>query len=1208
MIAFAMLALSALAPTPWHHPLSLGNGGLWRQRVAVTVENTAAQPMAASPVPVRIGPAPDGLPIVSAEVKSLRVCNDRGEELLFDVSDANGKPVRSGRAATGGTLTIPVDCEAGQTMTCFVYFDNPLAWMPPDWLEAASELRNGSVEDGNGDAPTGWVHDPADPSHIASWTDEASRTGSRSLKLWVREGAEPSWISTRQTGIRLSPGGRYRVTAWVKAEGVVGYAGWYLHIGNAANTMMQAPMLGAGDGTYDWKQVALEFTAPAGADRVSLGTVLRGTGVAWFDDVALERLDEGEAYAVRIGPPERLRLTESGSKDPWPAASRGSGAAVYRTPIRIVNFGDRPASGFVSMEVSAVLRRLQARMRDPRIVVRSGGKELRSYRLGSNLLFEAQVAPRSVTTLYAYPQERGAAASASAATVKAPVQYAPNPAVPGGMNKSAVTVSLADYAALAASPRNLARNPGFEMGEAMPDAWVGGTEGERPAGTVMGLADEGLFGRRCARMNVPATSKPAWTGWRQDVRVEPGRTYLFAAWLRCRDIEGGVQLHAHLRTERGDLVRQGGMVGAGPAISGTTGWTLLAGAFRTPEDCRIFQMHLTMLATGSVWHDGVLLIEVSSAEALALQSRSPSGGPSVRVWAVNPIVKVFREDLPASAGASSAALVCAGNEYEPLQIAVRSGRDIRNVRVIVDRPRSAAGKSLTDVEVGLVGYVPVDAPTNYYSDTTPSHRRKQPNGAAGSDGWAGWWPDPILPHAEFDLKAGVTQPVWVTVHVPKGSQAGTYRGAVRLVASDRSARTQTIASLPFSVRVLGFDLPDATRFRAIYDCRQSGAVWRLPGKSESESREEFWRFMARRRVCPDTIKPEPSFTYSDGVARADFTEFDRAAAIYFGEMKFPHAYTPWHFYVFGWGHLPGDKFGQKPYEGEYPYEGVDRSKLRPEFKRAYQACLKLYWDHMKAKGWADRVVLYISDEPHDHMPGITAQMKALCDMIHEVDPAIPIYSSTWHHQPEWDGKLDVWGIGHYGIVSVDRMRAIREGGARIWWTTDGQMCTDTPYAAIERLLPHYAFKYGAEAYEFWGIDWLTYDPHRYGWHGFLPHDFGPGQDKVFVRYPNGDGFLAYPPIPSRPDRFVTSVRLEQAREGVEDWEYLNLLRRLVDDGKRAGKDTSAGERALRSAESLVTSPCEIGRYSTRILPDPDRVLSAKLAVGQVIEAMQRSAR
>ena len=132
---------------------------------------------------------------------------------------------------------------------------------------------------------------------------------------------------------------------------------------------------------------------------------------------------------------------------------------------------------------------------------------------------------------------------------------------------------------------------------------------------------------------------------------------------------------------------------------------------------------------------------------------------------------------------------------------------------------------------------------------------------------------------------------------------------------------------------------------------------------------------------------------------------------------------------------------------------------------------------MKEKGWAKRIVLYISDEPFDQHEHIRVQMQALCRMIHEVDPAIPIYCSTWKHVPAWDGSLDIWGIGHYGSVPAEKLAGTRAAGKRIWFTTDGQMCTDTPYCAVERLLPHYCFKYGAEAYEFWGVAWHTYDPY-----------------------------------------------------------------------------------------------------------------------------------
>ncbi len=276
--------------------------------------------------------------------------------------------------------------------------------------------------------------------------------------------------------------------------------------------------------------------------------------------------------------------------------------------------------------------------------------------------------------------------------------------------------------------------------------------------------------------------------------------------------------------------------------------------------------------------------------------------------------------------------------------------------------------------------------------------------------------------------------------------------------------------------------------------------------------------------------------------------------------------------------------------------------MRPAYKDAYQACLRLYWEHVKAQGWADKLVLYISDEPFLTKKHIIDQMKACCDMIHEVDPAIRIYSSTWRHCPDWNGYLDIWGVGHYGCFPVAEMQARRAAGDRIWFTTDGQMCTDTPFCAVERLLPHYCFKYGTDAYEFWGISWLTYDPWRFGWHSYIQQSSTPGES-YYVRYPNGDGYLLYPGLPIGVSGPVTTVRLEAARDGVEDYEYLLLL-------KAAAVRTSDPEAAQLLADfaALIDIPNAGGRYSSKILPDPARLAALRLRAGETLERLNRRPR
>ncbi len=1203
IVALAATASAAVA-ADWHHPLYLGNGELWAQRVPITVTNDMDRDVEGEPVAVNIGTGAGEANLVGAMAESIRVCDAEGAEMLYDVTGPGGAYIRSGPIPAGSTLTIPVECAARQQAVYYAYFDNASAWRVPDFLNASLTVRNAGVEEGVGDAPAGWNHDAGDDQHTAMWVSENPHSGEKCLKTVVTDGAEPTWIATRQGAIHIIGGAQYRMTAWVKAENVKGNAGWYIHVGNETNYMIISPMLNGGEGTYDWKQVTADFQAPEDANRADLGTVLRGTGTAWFDDVVLETLAESDLTATASAG-EALEVSTVGElPDGWYEA--GGNSWEYRIPIKVINLSDEPLGKvLVSVDMRPVLSRLHGRINEDSIRIVDGLRAVPFSKLAAALLFEGEIPARTVRYYYAY------------------------------FSADAGIKSVADsgYGSLLNSERNLVQNPSFEQGDALPDNWSGGAEGEKPAGTEMAAVDGGLFGERCVRMHIPAASTRSWTGWRQDVPVEAGKQYLFAAWLKTEDIAPNVQLHAHFRNAEGELCETQKHTGAGPAIGGTKDWTMISGLFTMPDDIATFQLHLTMNATGTVWHDGVLLADATGADTGRLESRAPRQVEGVTVWPVNAVVKVFPDDVPPREIPLLARISCARNEKEPLQLAVRSPVDIGRVHVDVNPP-GRPGKLLDDVEITVVGYVPIDHKTSYYSTDSPTWHRKFPTNPGACDGWAGVWPDPLLPRETFDLAANTTQPIWVTVSVPKDAPAGDYTGSVRFLSEARNS----LAEVPFTVHVYDFTLPDENHVAAIYDVRQRQSWWQVPGQSAQQTREDFWQFMAERRTCPDRIQPNPSIRYENGQVIADFADFDKAAAYYFDVLGFKHSYTPWYFYGFGWGHPPGKKFGQDPYPGEYPYEDADRSAFTPEFKEAYQACLKAYWDHVKEKGWADKITLYISDEPYDRYEHIIKQMKALCDMIHEVDPSIPIYSSTWRHIPEWNGYLDVWGIGHYGGVPVDVIGEIKDAGDTIWWTTDGQMCTDTPYCGVERLLPYYCFKYGADAYEFWGVDWLTYNPYDFGWHRYIHQSGEPGKS-TWVRYPNGDGFLAYPPAildtardasdfaagsPGEPGvkrlaaedagfrayapeayrSAISSVRLEQAREGVEDYEYLYILRDLVAQGKAAGRDVSQGEKALALADALVEIPNAGGRYSTKILPNPDAVLEVKQAVAEAIEALK----
>jgi hypothetical protein len=1174
LIRFGFLALlicplrpNLTVANPWHHPMALDGGDYWRARLPVTIRNLGEKPLNGLPLALSIDQQQSTAALIGQPAQQIRLTNAEGTEMLFAILGVDGKSMRSERIPNQATLVLPATCAANSAATYYVYFKNPRAGLVPDYLKARPGLVNGSVEQVHGESPIGWEIDEPDEQHRVLWSRENPHSGQRCWKTVVAPDAEPTWIAARQAGIHLVGGARYRVEAWVRGSNVQGRAGWYLHIGNQQDAMLSAPVLSAGDGTFDWKKVTHEFTAPAHASLMSVGTVLRGSGTAWFDDVSLTCLESGNVQVESL-PAESCQLKELGEAAngvPWAERLPDRCAVMH-----VYNFSDRPASAAnVCVDLERLRARARGRLDETSIQVRLGDQQVSHTFSANMLLFPAQMPALSAAHYRLYFSDEGTK--------------------PEDQESHVASTELT----------NLVSNGSFEMGRPLPAEWETTGTPQENDGVRFSLDHPGRkdLGAACVRIDVAAGLRESWRGWRQTVPVQGGGTYLLSAWLKCRDLVGGdASVHVHFRRADGKLSKSGGMTSLSQSISGTTDWTLASGLFTVPADATLFQIHLTTTAAGILWHDEISLSKVAPGRISSFACRPMPLGETVAVWQVPSVEKVFPDD-PAVIDGQPLRISVAGNERESLQLAIRHGQSHGQVRVRVEPPVNAQQQALPAPAVHVVGYVPIDYPTSYYRSDAPAWQRLVPAQRPQCDGWPGLWPDPLLPTDRFDLQPNTTRSIWLIFDVPHDAPAGDYRGRLRF-ESDGAV----LAQREYSVHVWDFSLPDENHVAAIYDVRFGRGGARHWNRSLEEAYPEIVRFLAERRLSADKIQPAPRIRYVDGRVEADFSEFDRAAEFYFDQLGLPFSYTPWTFYLFGWGHPAKTFFGERPFAGESPYEGVDRSQLRPEYRRAYQACLKVFWDHVKEKGWSDRIVLYISDEPHYQHEHILTQMKTLCEMIHEVDPAIPIYSSTWKHVSEWDGFLDVWGIGHYGRVAVKKMEELKRAGDRIWFTTDGQMCTDTPYCAVERLLPHYCFKYGAEAYEFWGVSWLTYDPYQFGWHSYIRQSSEPGE-YYWIRYPNGDGFLIYPGAPWGRTEPVSSVRLENAREGVEDYEYLYRLRQLVAAAKTNGGDVSSAERALAASAELVQVPNAGGRYSSKILPDPGALFRARRNVAEAIEAL-----
>jgi len=856
---------------------------------------------------------------------------------------------------------------------------------------------------------------------------------------------------------------------------------------------------------------------------------------------------------VSVGEVERLEIRPAGP------LTRNLGPDWRNwAEVRVRRFSEEAGSrALVRVNLSEVLARLPGVSWDSAArVASSNGAELTSYGLGrgAELLFSASLLPMT-EELFQVGFRPGSQLDAAAA--------------------------LEDYGRLLASSANLAPNGSFESGSDGPDQWLKPANGG-PHRVTAGFSSDARFGRRSLELTALENAKGDWLGWNSpEIPVKPGATYLLSGWLKGVRLKSWAAIHAHFHDAQGALAKSGAMVSTQPTVSGDSEWVRSSGFFQAPPDAASLQLHLTMNTEGTLRHDGIVLCEVVDGEVgRAHSAAAQAAGPGLQVWEVNPLVKVF-PDTPPQAQAGAVSVELARSEYQAFQLALRiaAGTTTR-LGISVSALESQGGGELPPVKVERVGYVPVDHPSAYYSSEAPEWRRKAPQGAGATDGWAGWWPDPLAPGSSLDLSPGQTQPVWFTVHAPKPAAPGQYRAEVTLSVGGGNS-----LKIPLTVQVLPFTLPDQGRLRVIFDFRFGPGGGFGGGADSMEDYRKWLRFIAEHRLGIDGIHPPPTFNYHEGKVTMDAAEFDEMARFCFDELGMNVAYTPQFFYMFGWAYPPKKLFGLDP--------------LTPEWAAALQQAYRLFTEHVRQKGWHDKFVYYVSDEPHFQHDFVVEQMKKLCALVHEVDRTIPIYSSTWRHCAAWDESLDLWGIGQYGSFPMQEMERLQRAGKQMWFTCDGQMATDTPFLATERLLPYYCFKYGVRGFEFWGLAWWTYNPWHVGWHQFIRQS-DEGKDYYWVRYPNGDGFLTYPGKPVGLDGPASTIRLEQIRQGLEDYEALALLAELAAKAKQAGRPAPAAERALAMARDLVTIPNAGGLRSTEILPNPDRIPAIRKAVNAAL--------
>jgi hypothetical protein len=486
----------------------------------------------------------------------------------------------------------------------------------------------------------------------------------------------------------------------------------------------------------------------------------------------------------------------------------------------------------------------------------------------------------------------------------------------------------------------------------------------------------------------------------------------------------------------------------------------------------------------------------------------------MKVWIESSMVRVRRGDSP-PAHPATPTLAAARGEWESFQIVIQG--PARNVRV----ETSFSGLS---VELFRQHYIEIKEGTKpwEWDNTTPRTALPEP---------PGWIPDALVPFVDpvtgkppeagarfvaqpFDVAEGENQPVWVDIFVPRNARAGRVRGSWR-VTSDGGKVAGTVA-----LRVRNFTVPLGPTLQS------SMNLWNHRTKPDRE-------LLLRHRLMPLDVPPDevPEWRKKYGLAQSNLG-FWSGAGYSVGKMK--------------------------------PAPSLEEVKAQ---KARYPAGFALY----------DYSVDEIGHHKH-----LYPEVTRWGERFHQIGVR---HLAVMEPMPELFSAVDIWVLQpNYYYKSPKNVEAARKAGAQLWCYTALNQDPYSPKWLLDFAPAHHRMFHGflSQVYGFTGVLYWAMDFHktgiRYRDGQKLPEtERDPWTDPTWRSDDNGnypsEGLLIYPGKDCGCTATVPSLRLKWIRAGVQDYEYVAMLKKrgkekqamaLVRKIARSYKDWSSDPRAMEA--------------------------------------------
>jgi len=567
----------------------------------------------------------------------------------------------------------------------------------------------------------------------------------------------------------------------------------------------------------------------------------------------------------------------------------------------------------------------------------------------------------------------------------------------------------------------------------------------------------------------------------------------------------------------------------------------------------------------------------------------------IQFWTTHSLDKVFMDSQRPPRACGQIRICAARGEVEDAQIAVRTpAAAINEARFEISDLKGPSGARIDAGCVEACWQWFIHVPANPSGSPDPAMcLRQAPE----------FFPDGFIESPSVHIPPARTQPLWVSVRVPREAVPGTYRGTVRL-ALEVEKETLRI-EVPLTLEVLPFELPRENGLRHTEWFFNAVLAYYYRVKPWSEEHwgwiEKVARDMGRHRQDmiityfqdspPAMVGLVPVVRRRDGSLKLDFSRLDRWIDTFSREgvtwIEGGHIALR----VAGWD-SPVEliRFPVTDESGA-PIDTSKEAMPEEEFEKIMEGMLRGCYEHLKARGLLDRFVQHISDEP----AGATVESYCrISDMVRRAMPGVKRIDAVATH------GLD--GFIECSVMTINRFteKFHVDPPCEVW----SYECLTPSGWYPNRFIDYASIR---NRITFW-LSWTRrLDGFlHYGYNYWLASTGVPGRPRISpwtdatgasfycsdqIVLPSGDPFLVYPGENS----ICSSIRWEVVRKGMEDYEYLRMLEELAGAGRGP---------ARREAEALLDEVRQV------VAPDPLRhtrdaalLLGTRERIGRAICAL-----